>query len=182
MPVVTSIVVISVLWQLMYLPDGLFNSVLAQLGITGPDWLGDPTTALFSIIVLSIWQAVGFHMIIWLSGLQTIPAEQYEAAAVDGANAWQRFVHVTWPGLRQTRTFILITITIAAMGLFTQIQVITQGGPLDSTSTLVFQAFRTGYAQQQTGYASTISTVYFLIVLVLSLVQRYLTREKEVAR
>lgn len=182
MPVVTSIVVISVLWQLMYLPDGLFNSLLAQFGIIGPDWLGDPTTALFSIIALSIWQAVGFHMIIWLSGLQTIPVEQYEAAAVDGANAWQRFVHVTWPGLRQTRTFILVTITIAAMGLFTQIQVITQGGPLDSTSTLVFHAFRTGYAQQQTGYASTISTAYFLIVLAISLLQRYFTRDKEVTR
>ncbi len=181
-PVVTSIVVISVLWQFMYQPDGLINSMLAKVGIQGPDWLGNPNTALFSIIVLSIWQAVGFHMVIWLSGLQTIPLEQYEAAAIDGASRRQQFIHVTWPGLRQTRTFILVTITIAAFGLFTQIQVMTQGGPLDSTSTIVFQAFRTGYAQQQTGYASAISMVFFALVLAISLIQRYLTRDKEAVR
>lgn len=182
LPVVTSIVVVSVVWQLMYQQDGLFNGVLARFGITGPDWLGDPATALFSIIVLSIWQAVGFHMVIWLSGLQTIPGEQYEAAEIDGASPWQRFRYVTWPGLRQTRTFILVTITIAAFGLFTQIQVITQGGPLDSTSTLVFQAFRKGYVEQQTGYSSAISMVFFALVLAVSLIQRYVTRDKDVKR
>lgn len=86
LPVVTSIVVISVLWQFMYQPDGLINNMLAKIGINGPDWLQDTRTALFAIIVLSIWQAVGFHMVIWLSGLQTIPMEQYEAAAIDGAS------------------------------------------------------------------------------------------------
>jgi multiple sugar transport system permease protein len=182
LPVVTSIVVISVLWQFMYQPDGLINSLLAQIGITGPDWLGNPKTALFAIIVLSIWQAMGFHMVIWLSGLQTIPGDQYEAAALDGVNTWQKFRYITWPGLRQTRTFILVTITIAALGLFTQIQIMTQGGPLDSTSTLVFQAFRTGYTQQQTGYASAISMVFFALVLAVNLVQRYLTRDRDVPR
>ena len=101
LPVVTSMVVVSMLWLFMYQPDGLINVLLAKVGITGPDWLGDPKTALFAIIVLSIWQAVGFHMVIWLSGLQTIPAELYEAASIDGAGRWQQFVHVTWPGLRQ---------------------------------------------------------------------------------
>ncbi|MGL5928778.1 MAG: carbohydrate ABC transporter permease [Dermatophilaceae bacterium] len=179
LPVVTSIVVISVLWQFMYQPDGLINSLVATVGVDGPDWLGNPTTALFSIIVLSIWQAMGFHMVIWLSGLQTIPTEHYEAAAIDGANRWQLFRHITWPGLRQTRTFVLVTITIASFGLFTQIQVMTQGGPLDSTSSLVFHAFRAGYTQQQTGYASTISMVFFALVLAVSLVQRHLIRETE---
>lgn len=182
LPVVTSIVVVSVVWQLMYQKEGLFNSVLARFGLTGPDWLGDPATALFSIIVLSIWQAVGFHMVIWLSGLQTIPAEQYEAAQIDGAGAWKQFRYVTWPGLKQTRTFILVTITIAAFGLFTQVQVITQGGPLDSTSTLVFQAFRKGYVEQQTGYSSAISMVFFALVLAVSLVQRHLSRDKDMQR
>ena len=95
-----------------------------------------------AIIVMSIWQAAGFHMIIWLSGLQTIPAELYEAADLDGANRWQQFRYVTWPGLRATRTFILVTITIAALGLFAQVSVMTQGGPLDSTTTVVYQAVR----------------------------------------
>ena len=147
-----------------------------------PDWLNDPNTALFAIILMSAWQAMGFHMVIWLSGLQTISADLYEAAALDGATGWQQFVHVTWPGLKQTRTFILITITIAAFSLFTQIQIMTQGGPLDSTSTLVFLAVRTGFQQQQTGYASAMSLVFFVLVLAVSLVQRYLTRDKELQR
>mgnify|MGYP000899039438 CR=1 FL=1 len=182
LPVVTSMVVVSMLWLFMYQPDGLINVLLAKVGITGPDWLGDPKTALFAIIVLSIWQAVGFHMIIWLSGLQTIPAELYEAASIDGAGRWQQFVHVTWPGLRQTSIFILITITIAAFSLFTQVNIMTQGGPLDSTSTLVYMAVFTGFQQQQTGYAAAISLVFFALVLTVSLIQRYLTRDKEVTR
>ncbi len=182
LPVVTSMVVISVLWQFMYQPNGLINSVLARFGIEGPDWLGDTRTALFAVIVMSIWQAVGMHMIIWLSGLQTIPGEQYEAASLDGASRSQQFRYVTWPGLYQTRTFILVTITIAAFSLFTQIQVMTQGGPLDSTSTVVFLAYRTGFAQQETGYASAISLAFFALVLAVNLVQRYLTRDKEARR
>jgi len=182
LPVVTSMVVVSMLWLFMYQPDGLINVLLAKVGITGPDWLGDPKTALFAIIVLSIWQAVGFHMVIWLSGLQTIPAELYEAASIDGAGRWQQFVHVTWPGLRQTSIFILITITIAAFSLFTQVNIMTQGGPLDSTSTLVYMAVFTGFQQQQTGYAAAVSLVFFALVLTVSLIQRYLTRDKGATR
>jgi multiple sugar transport system permease protein len=132
-----------------------------------------------AIIVMSIWQAVGFHMVIWLAGLQTIPGDLYEAAELDGAGSWQKFRYVTWPGLRATRTFILVTITIAALSLFAQIKVMTNGGPLDSTTTVVFQAVRAGYEQQQTAYASTISVVFFVLVLTVSLVQRYLTRDKD---
>jgi multiple sugar transport system permease protein len=182
LPVVTSIVVVSILWLFLYQPNGLINAALAKFGIQGPDWLGNPNTALFAIIVLSMWQAVGFDMVIWLSGLQTIPGELYEAASIDGASPWQQFLHVTWPGLRQTRTFILITITIAAFALFSQVNIMTQGGPLDATTTLVFQAVRTGFQQQQTGYASAISLVFFVLVLIVSLIQRYFTRDKEVRR
>jgi len=182
LPVVTSMVVVSMLWLFMYQQNGLINALLGRLGIVGPDWLGDSRTALFALIVMSAWQAMGFHMVIWLSGLQTIPGELYEAASLDGASTWQQFAYVTWPGLLQTRTFILITITIAAFSLFTQVNVMTQGGPLDSTSTVVFQAVRTGFQQQQTGYASSISLVFFVIVLAVSLVQRYLTRDKELKR
>jgi multiple sugar transport system permease protein len=178
LPVVTSMVVVSMLWQFMYQPNGLINQALAHFGIHGPDWLGDPKWALFAIIVMSAWQAVGFHMVIWLSGLQTISADLYEAAELDGAGTWQQFRFVTWPGLFQTRTFILITITIAAFSVFTQVNIMTQGGPLDSTSTLVFMAVRSGFQQQQTGYASAISLVFFALVLIVTLIQRYFTREK----
>jgi multiple sugar transport system permease protein len=180
-PVVTSIVVVSILWRFMYQPDGLVNSMLQTLSfnvVQGTDWLNNPTAAMPAIMFMSIWQAVGFHMVIWLSGLQTIPGELYEAAELDGADKWQRFRYITWPGLKATRTFILVTITIAALSLFAQINIMTQGGPLDRTATVVFQAVRVGYGQQETAYASTISLVFFVLVLTVSLVQRYLTRER----
>lgn len=182
LPVVTSMVVVSILWTFLYRQDGLINRVLSALTlghVHGPDWLGDPATAMPAIILMSVWQGVGFHMIIWLAGLQTIPAELYEAADLDGATRWDRFRHVTWPGLHDTRTFVLVTITISAFSLFTQIRVMTQGGPLDSTTTVVYQAVHTGYDQQQTAYASAISLVFFVLVLAVSLIQRFLTREKD---
>jgi multiple sugar transport system permease protein len=180
-PVVTSIVVVSILWRFMYQPTGLVNSLLQALSfnvVQGTDWLNNPTAAMPAIMFMSIWQAVGFHMVIWLSGLQTIPGELYEASELDGAGKWQQFRYVTWPGLKATRTFILVTITIAALSLFAQINIMTQGGPLDRTATVVFQAVRVGYGQQETAYASTISLVFFVLVLTVSLVQRYLTRER----
>lgn len=181
LPVVTSMVVISLLWKFLYSPDnGLINEFLGRmsLGAIPPvDWLGDPATALPAVMVMSMWQAVGFHMVIWLAGLQTIPSHLYEAASLDGAGWWNQFRFVTWPGLRNTSVFILITITIAAFGLFTQIDVMTRGGPLDSTSTVIFQAVQHGFEQQDIAYGSAISVVFFVMVLVVALIQRYLTRE-----
>jgi len=181
-PVVTSMVVISLLWRFIYQPDGLLNHLISAFTLGhwhGTDWLNNPSTAMPAIMFMSIWQAVGFHMVIWLSGLQTISAELYEAADLDGTNRWEKFRYVTWPGLRATRTFILVTITIAALSLFAQINVMTNGGPRDATSTVVFQAVRVGYQQQATAYASAISLAFFVLVLTVSLVQRYLTRDKD---
>ncbi len=181
MPVVTSMVVVSILWSFFYEENGLFNSVLNTVtggAWTGVAWLNNPGTAMPAIILLSIWQAVGLHMIIWLSGLQGIDPALYEAADLDGANGWQRFRYVTWPGLHSTMVFILVTITIAALGLFVQVDVMTSGGPQDATSTLVYHAVRKGYREQDMGYGSAISLIFFIIVLVISLIQRRLTREK----
>jgi multiple sugar transport system permease protein len=182
LPVVTSMVVVSLLWRFIYQPNGLLNHLIAALTLGrwhGTDWLNNPATAMPAIILLSIWQAVGFHMVIWLAGLQTIPPEVYEAAAIDGARGWKQFRYITWPGLRSTRTFILVTITILAFSLFTQINVMTQGGPLNATTTLVYMELRAGYQQEQTGYASAIALVFFVLVLAVSLVQRFLTRDKD---
>jgi multiple sugar transport system permease protein len=182
LPVVTSIVVVSILWQFMYQEDGLINSMLSTVTggwITGTAWLQNPGTAMPAIMLLSIWQAVGFHMVIWLAGLQTIPEELYEAARMDGAGRWHSFRFVTWPGLRPTFVFVAVTITIAALGLFVQIDVMTQGGPLDSTTTIIFQAVQQGFRQQEVGYGSAISLIFFVLVLAVSLVQRRLTQEKE---
>lgn len=181
MPVVVSIVVVSLLWRFLYAEDGLLNSILGALSFglfEGRDWLGSPDTALGAIEAMSIWQAVGFHMVIWLSGLQTIPPTLYEVSRIEGASKWQTFRYVTWPGLRNTAILVLIVITMQAFALFAQIDVMTNGGPLDSTTTLVFQAVERGYAKQDISGGSAISVILFLLVLTISLVQRYLTREK----
>lgn len=182
MPVVVSIVVVSLLWRFIYDGrSGLLNNLLQFLsfGHFQPvDWLGNPDTAMWAIIVMSIWQAVGFHMVIWLAGLQNIPLTLYEAADIEGASSWQKFRFVTWPGLRNTAVLILVVITMQAFALFSQIDVMTNGGPLDSTQTLVFQAVQRGYGQQNIAGGSAISVLLFLIVLTISMVQRYLTRER----
>lgn len=182
MPVVVSIVVVSLLWRFIYAGgDGLLNTMLGWItfGLVEPvDWLGNPSTALPSIMAMSIWQAVGFHMVIWLSGLQTISPTLYEAAEVEGASRWQAFRYVTWPGLRNTAILVMVVITIQAFALFAQIDVMTDGGPLDSTQTLVFQAVERGYGRQDISGGSTISVILFLLVLSISLAQRYLTRER----
>lgn len=177
-PVVTSMVVASIVWAFMLNTDrGLINEVLrAALGDpnAGPDWLGESSYALPAIAVMSAWQGAGFQMLVFLAGLQSIPAEQYEAATLMGANAWQRFIHVTLPGLRNTIVFVLVSTTLLAFGLFTQVDVMTSGGPLDSTSTVVYHAVRTGFREQDIGYGSTITLVFFLVVLAVSLLQRVL--------
>ena len=182
MPVVVSMVVVSILWSFIYDgQNGLLNSLLSMLTFgrfEAQDWLGQTSTALPAVMGMSIWQGVGFHMVIWLAGLQTIPAVLYEAASVEGAGNWQQFRYVTWPGLRNTAIFVLITITMAAFGLFTQIDVMTRGGPLDSTTTVIFQAVQRGYAKQDIAYGSAISVVFFFMVLAVALIQRYVTQER----
>lgn len=182
-PVVVSIVIVSILFRFIYDGDnGLLNTLLVFIsgGRFKPvDWMANTTTAMPAIMAMSAWQAVGIHMVIWLSGLQNIPNALYEAADIDGANNFQKFRYVTWPGLHNTAVFILVTITIAALGLFTQIHVMTQGGPLDSTSTVIFQAVRKGFDMQNIAYGSTISVVFFILVLAVAFIQRFITREKK---
>jgi len=185
LPVVTSLVAMSVLWRFMYQQDGLVNSMLSTFSgsaLQGMAWLSDPTTAMPAIMVMSIWQAVGFHMVIWLAGLQTIPQELYEAATVDGVTPWQRFRFVTWPGLRPTLIIVVVTETIGALGVFAQINLMTEGGPLNSTSTIIFHAVRMGVTQQNVGYGAALSLIFFLIVLAVSVLQTLWTRDKDAVR
>jgi len=182
-PVVTSMVVISIVWTFLYDKNvGLVNQMLKMVsfGAVGPvDWLGNPSTALWAIIIMSVWQGVGLQMILFLAGLQDIPEQLYEAASIDGANAWQRFINVTLPGLRNVMVFVFIAITIAAFQLFTQVWVMTQGGPNGATSTVMFNIVQRGFVEQNIGYASAMSVIFFLFILAISLVQRYATRERK---
>ena len=173
MPVVVSIIVVSLLWSFFYdLKSGILNNFLTAISfgaIPRIDWLGNPSTALGAIIVMSVW----------LSGLQTISPTLYEVAAIEGASKWQTFRYITWPGLRNTAVLVLVVSTMQAFGLFAQIDVMTKGGPLDSTQTIVFQAIQRGYGKQDISGGSAISVILFVIVLSISLLQRYLTREKK---
>jgi multiple sugar transport system permease protein len=143
------------------------------------DWLGDPNIAMWAIILMSVWQGVGFQMVLFLAGLQGIPDYLYEAASIDGANPWQKFIHVTIPGLRNVAVFIIVTITIAAFQLFTQVFVMTNGGPNEATSTVTFQMVQKGFREQDIAYASAIAVIFFLIILVISLIQRRVLRTQE---
>jgi multiple sugar transport system permease protein len=182
-PVVVSMVVVGLLWRFIYDgQNGLLNNILGFItfGAFEPiDWLGNTSTALPAIIGVSVWQGVGFHMIIWLAGLQTIPGVFYEAADVEGAGTWAKFRYVTWPGLRSTSIFVLVTITIAAFALFTQIDVMTRGGPLDATQSIIFQMVIRGYEKQDIAGGSAITVIFFIMVLIIAIVQRYVTRERD---
>ena len=183
MPVVISIVVVAFLWRFIYDGEnGLLNALLGffSFGLFEPvDWLGGTSTALPAIMAMSVWQGVGFHMVIWLSGLQTIPASLYEAASIEGANSWQKFRYVTWPGLRNTAVLVMVVITMQSFALFAQVDVMTRGGPLDATQSLVFQAVQRGFEKQDISGGSAISVLLFLFVLSISLFQRYLTRDRD---
>jgi multiple sugar transport system permease protein len=176
-------VVISIVWTFLYDKDrGLINQFLSSItagNIANVNWLGDPGTAMWAIIIMSVWQGVGMQMVLFLAGLQGIPEQLYEAASIDGAGSWQQFWNVTWPGLRNVTVFIFIVITIAAFQLFTQVFVMTNGGPSDATSTVTFHMIRKGFREQDIAYASAIAVIFFLFILTISLVQRYLLRDRE---
>ena len=178
-PVVTSMVVVSYVWTFLYdQHNGLINSFLGGLGLQAVNWLGDPGTALPAIIIMSVWQGVGMQMVLFLAGLQGIPQSLYEAASIDGANGWQQFWNVTWPGLRNTTIFITVTITIAAFQLFTQPWTMTQGGPEDATTTTVFRMVIKGFREQDIAYAAAITVTFFLIILAINLIQRRVLQEE----
>lgn len=180
-PVVTAMVVVAVIWTFLYNPSGLINAFIGfiSLGNLGPyNWLQNTKLVFPAIMVLSIWQGVGFQMIIYLAGLQEIPTELYEAAEVDGAGKWKQFVNITWPQLRNTTIFVILTTTILAFKLFDQVKVMTDGGPQNASMTTILYVINTGWGTLRVGYASAISVIFFIIVLVISLLQRSVIREE----
>lgn len=181
-PVVTSMVVVAIVWTFLYNPgQGLINTLIQKVsfGLLGPySFLLDTKLVFPSIMLLSIWQGVGFQMVIFLAGLQEIPPELYEAAEVDGANQWQQFIYVTVPQLRNTIIFVVLATTILAFKLFDQVKVMTDGGPQNASMTTMLYVIEQGWGQLKVGYASAVSVVFFIIVLIVSLSQRRILREE----
>jgi multiple sugar transport system permease protein len=172
LPVVTSMVVISTMWTFIYSPEnGLANGLLHALGLPGLDYITSASQALPSLIFMSLWQQVGFSMMLFLSGLQSIPTELEEAAVMDGANAWQRFWLVILPLLNRTTLMVVIVTTIFALQAFAQAFVMTQGGPSGTTNFLLFNIYTTSFKLGSPGYGSALSVVLVIIVLVISAIQ-----------
>ena len=178
LPAVVSLAVAAIPFRLMFTPSiGLITYWLGAVGVHSTDWLDSTTLAMPAVIIVGIWKNVGFYMVIYIAGLQTIPKEFYEAARIDGASTWRRFRNITWPLLSNTTMFVTIIALIASFQAFDQIFVMTQGGPAFSTETLVMLIYRQGFQQFQLGYASAIGYILVLIILLFSLFQmRYFTR------
>ena len=178
LPVMTSLVVVSTIWVMLYNQNGLFNSVLSNFGLQPVHWLSNPNIALVSVVIASIWQGFGFETVIFLAALQSIPRELYEAAMMDGANAFQKFRYITLPSLRYVIAFVFIYGIIGSYQVFDQVFVMTNGGPIHSTSTVVYYLF-SKFQDLRLGYASAIAYVLFAILVVFSYIELRMSREKE---
>ena len=172
LPVVTSIVAVAVVWRFVLNPDyGLLNMSLGAIGIDGPNWLADPILAMPSLIVMAAWRNLGFAMVLFLAGLQTIPVQLYEAASIDGAGRWAAFRSVTLPLLRPTLLFAVVITTIGYLQVFEEPFVMTDGGPLDRTLTVSMFMYEEGFEFFHQGYAAAIAWVLFLLVAIVAVVQ-----------
>lgn len=171
LPYVTSMVSISMVWLWLYEPSsGLFNKIISLMGQEPKKWLYDSTYALGAIIVMGIWKGMGYYMTLYIAGLNNIPGYLYEAARVDGANGFQRFLHITMPMLKPVTFFILITGTINAFNVFEQVNVMTSGGPMNSTTTIVHQIYTRAFTEYQMGYGAAQAVVLLLVILVFTLI------------
>jgi multiple sugar transport system permease protein len=165
-PVVTTLVAMAVVWQFLFdTRYGLINQALGWLGIEPLDWLGDPQLAMPAIILMATWKNFGYNMVIFIAGLGAIPSQLYDAARIDGAGPWQRFVRITLPMLAPTFLFVGITTTIGYLQLFAEPYVMTRGGPLHSTYSVILLMYEEGFRWWNLGMASAIAVVFCLIML-----------------
>lgn len=179
-PTVLSLVVISILWTFIYNPNnGLFNTMLGLIGIDPQPLLTSSTQAMYCIILLSAWQGAGFQMMIFLAGLQDIPEYLYEAAEIDGANGFNKFIHITLPGLKSISIFLILTITISAFQLLIQPMMMTNGGPQNSTITIVQEIYTYGYKFRSMGYGSAMAVVFTSMILLIALIQKKFIKDDE---
>ena len=175
--VASSVAVSSVMWLLLLNPGvGVLNYVIGKGGVAGQDWLTDPNWALFAIAMTTVWMNVGLATIVILAGLQNIPEELYESARVDGARPWSQFLHVTLPGLSPTLLFVSVVGVIFAFESFGQIDILTKGGPLDSTNVIVYSIYREAFLHYNVGLASAQAVVLFAIVLLVTALQFLVAR------
>ena len=172
LPVITSVVAVGMVWRWIFnTPFGVANWGLAQVGIAGPRWLGDPTWAMIAVIIVSVWQVMGYNMVILLAGLQGVPQELLDAASIDGAGRLRRFWHITIPLLTPTIFFLSIIAVINSFQVFGLIYVMTGGGPGTATTVYVYQIWREAFQLRNMGYAAALSWLLFMVILAITWVQ-----------
>jgi multiple sugar transport system permease protein len=178
-PFVTTLVAVAIVWRYLYHPRyGLLNYALGAVGLGPVDWLGDPRWAMPAIIAMAVWKNFGYNMLICIAGLQGVPEELYEAAELDGATPLQRFRHVTLPMLGPTLLFVAVITMIGYLQLFAEPYVMTQGGPLRSTTSVVLLMYEEGFRWWRLGSAAAVAFVLFIVIAGATLVQRRATRER----
>ncbi|MGM0607097.1 MAG: carbohydrate ABC transporter permease [Candidatus Muiribacteriota bacterium] len=179
LPVITSINAVAIVWKWIFHNQyGLLNASFQAMGLPTVDWLGDPKFAMFSIIIMSIWKGLGYNIVIFLAGLQGIPKHLYESAEIDGAGWWAQFRHITLPMVSPVTFFVLIMSTINSFQVFAQVYMMTGGGPMKSTTVLVYHLYEQAFERFQMGMASAVTTILFLIILAMTLIQRKVAEKK----
>lgn len=181
-PVVMSLVVISILWLYLLNPnEGLINMLLTKIGLSAQPFLTSPRQAMYTIVFVSAWQGAGYQMLLLLGGMQNIPQDVYEAAEIDGFSKFQQFRYITMPLLKPTAIFVLLTTLISAFKLLIQPMVMTQGGPMSSTMTMVYYIYQTGFTDRLVGYSSSIALIFTTMIGLITIAQRKLIKEDEEA-
>lgn len=171
-PYVTTLVAVAIVWRFIYHPKfGILNYFLGFFGINPVDWLGDPNLAMPAIVLMSVWKNFGYYMIIFIAGLQNIPEDLYEAASIEGAGGWQQFKSITLPMLAPTTLFISIVTIVGYFQLFAEPYIMTQGGPLNKTLSIVGYMYNEGFRWWNMGYSASISFVLFFIILIVTVIQ-----------
>lgn len=180
-PVVISMVVVGIAWRWLYADDGLINWFLSLFGLSKVGWLVNPDIALYSVMIVVIWKGMAYYMMMYLAHLQSLSHDLYEAAEIDGASLWQKHFHITLPHLRPTMVMVGIISTIGSLKVFTEIYVMTRGGPVNATKTLVYYIYERAFENLDLGVASAAGIVLMLILLAFSLLEMKLSPKDEPA-
>jgi putative chitobiose transport system permease protein len=177
-PVVISMVIAGIAWRAMYADRGIFNQILRNIGLEkGIPWLTSPHLALWSVMVVTIWKGLGYYMVIYLAGLQSIPQEIYEAAAIDGSDSWRKHLDITLPLMRPYLFLVAVISAISATKVFEEVYIMTQGGPRNSSKTVVYYIYERAFNDLDISYACAIGLVLFLVILSLSILNLKLSKQ-----